>query len=242
MPSSDLAQIASYASAVEADQMRAVLEEHGVTAFVDGAAAQTALSYVGSALGGVKLLVRATDAEKAIAIIDMLGGSSDLASGEWFCGECEEIVDAGFDVCWSCGKARSDVERPLPAFAAAHQAEAVSELDHHAKIDAVDETDEDRLNPYASPRDNTPPPKIAADEDVLINPEAEAILLRAWRASVIGLMLFPLITHLYSMYLLIRASMLTTKFSPAGNRRFYSAFVLNMVAGYFAVFFFAWFL
>ncbi len=240
MPSSELTQIASYANAVEADHVRAVLEDNGVTAFVDDATVHTALSYIGNTLGGVKLLVRPADAERAMAIIDTLGGTPDLASGDWFCGECEEMVDAGFEVCWSCGQARADVERPIPASAASHPVEPAGEFDHDVEIEADEVTDEDRLNPYASPRVDTPPPKISADEDLPINPEAEDMVLRAWRASVFGLVIFPLIAHLFSMYLLIRASMMTSKFSPAGTRRFYLAFAINVVAGCIGGFFFAW--
>ena len=43
MVTSDFVEIASYANAVEAEHVRALLEENGVSAFVDGAAANTAL-------------------------------------------------------------------------------------------------------------------------------------------------------------------------------------------------------
>jgi hypothetical protein len=228
---SDLSQIASYANAVEAEQMRAILEEHGVAAYVEGATVNTALSFIGNTLGGVKLLVPKSDAEKAVAIIHTLGGASETPGGDWFCGECEETVDAGFEVCWSCGQSRADVQRPFPATVAGQPTEPVGEPHHHVEIEPDDITEEDRLNPYASPRDNTPPPKISADEDIRINPEAEAMLLRAWRASVIGLVMCPLIIHMYSMYLLIRASMLTSTFSPAGTRRFYLALLINVFLG-----------
>ena len=74
---------------------------------------------------------------------------------------------------------------------------------------------------YATPSDQQPE----------FNEDAEAMLLRAWRAAIIGLLFLPFVLHLYSMYLLIRATMTATSFSPDGQKRFYRTFGVNVVAG-----------
>ena len=70
-----------------------------------------------------------------------------------------------------------------------------------------------------------------SDQHAEINQYAEAMLLRAWRASIIGIVFVPFVLHMYSMYLLIRAAMIATTFSPDGSKRFYRAFIVNVIAG-----------
>jgi hypothetical protein len=226
---SDFLKIASFANASEADQVRSVLEENGISAFVDGANASTALSYVGSALGGVRVLVRAADAPRATEIIEALGDDGDSPAETWFCGECQEEVDGDFQVCWSCGKERSEVDQPFPV---SNKDRTVADRDRHSEenVEADDYADDDQSNPYAAPKSPTDV-MTPAEQDVEIHPEAEAMLVRAWRASIIGLVFFPLIAHLYSMVLLIRASALTSNFSPEGRKLFNRALVVNVIAG-----------
>ena len=87
-------------------------------------------------------------------------------------------------------------------------------------------------NPYRAPLASTvvaddPDPAAEAKHE----PEVEAMLLRAWRASVIGFFFLPLILHLYSMVLLMVALKRDPHFSPTGTRRFYQSWALNVVAG-----------
>jgi hypothetical protein len=77
---SDFVQIRACANAVEAEQIRGFLEERGVSAFVDGAMTPTALSHVGVALGGVRVLVRACDAERAREIVESADDLSEVSS------------------------------------------------------------------------------------------------------------------------------------------------------------------
>ncbi len=230
MVTSDFVKIASYANAVEAEHARAVLEENGVSAFVDGAAANTALSYVGTAIGGVRVFVRAGDAEQALGIVENVLGETEASAASWFCGRCAETVDGTFDVCWSCGEARANVERPFPVTPDVAPSKPGTEGDDEANRPALDNSCYDQSNPYASP---ITPETIAApgDEDAQISPWAEALLLRAWRASILGLVFLPFVLHLYSMYLLAHAAMTTGRFSPDGEKRFYCAFGVNVVAG-----------
>ena len=98
MAASDFLEIAACANAVEAEQIRCVLEDNGVSAFIDGANANTALSFVGTALGGVRVLVRASDAERATEIVESARGGSDVSSAPWYCGQCNETIGRAFEM------------------------------------------------------------------------------------------------------------------------------------------------
>lgn len=231
MATSEFVEIAAFANAVEAEHVRSVLEENGVSAFIDGAAANTALSYVGTALGGVKVFVRAADAVQAREIVEDQRAGSDVSVMSWFCGTCEETVDGTFEVCWSCGQDRARAERPFPVTRDGDhfKSDCGSGGDDVADTVTPDYSAYDVANPYASPTtvETTTPSHRQAE----INEDAEAILLRAWRASIIGIVFFPFILHLYSMWLLMRAAMTAPRFSPDGQMRFCGAFVVNVVAG-----------
>ena len=99
-----LKKIRVYLTAFEAEQARNRLLAEGVQAFVEGANAQTALSYVGYAVGGVKLLVAEADVDRAEQI---LNENTIPQGGAWTCGTCFSEVDAGFEICWNCGGDRS---------------------------------------------------------------------------------------------------------------------------------------
>ncbi len=196
MADSEFRQIASFALETEAGQFKSILEENGIPAFIDGANANTMLSYIGTALGGIKLLVHTTDFERATEIIGSRIDDSTGACEAWYCGKCQEDVDAGFQVCWSCGEARADVEQSTPM-------------------------DTNEINT-----------EVELARHLAINAEAESMLQRAWQASIIGFLLFPIVINLYSMYLLVRASIIGAEFSPTSQKLFYKALVVNLLAGF----------
>ncbi|QEG21560.1 hypothetical protein [Mariniblastus fucicola] len=139
--------VAVCATVVEADVLRNALEEQGVFATLDGAALNTTFGFAaGPVISGVKILVRQEDADDAAAIIQATRDSFTAPTKDpWFCGKCLEEVEGGFDVCWSCGLARAEVQAPFPATADA------------VEILALPRVDSDRLgrqsdNPYESPR------------------------------------------------------------------------------------------
>ncbi|PQO31175.1 hypothetical protein C5Y96_12550 [Blastopirellula marina] len=231
MSTPEFQRIASYANAADADHLKAVLQGHGIRAFVEGGDLQTSLSYIGSALGGVHVTVHSVDAEKAIEIKQELSQEShEPTGGPWFCGECEEIVDAGFQVCWKCGQDRSEVEAAMPATADLDDEEEEEYLSDDNDQPLPDRAHFDESNPYASPQ-----AKVKSAEKprkpTEINEEAEAMLVRAWRAAIIGLTFMPILANIYSMYMLFAALKETNEFTPEGNWRFNGAFFLNMLSG-----------
>jgi hypothetical protein len=92
---------------VEAASAQALLEQSGIASTLLGGQIRTALSYVGTAVEYVKLMVAQEDATSAR---DLLAREDHEASGRavrtaWTCPRCGSDVDAGFDVCWNCGNA-----------------------------------------------------------------------------------------------------------------------------------------
>jgi hypothetical protein len=226
----ELVKIAACANAIDAEQIRSRLEQHGIAAFLDGANANTALSHVGTALGGVRVLVRMTDAEQAAEIVASARRDSMASPDPWYCGQCEEEIEGGFDICWSCGNARADVGRPLPVTSDDQRLEPARGADFGEVTPTPDYDGYDDANPYTPPitPDSASTQRAVAPE---LNKEAEAMLVRAWRASIIGTIFLPIVLHFYSMYLLIRAANMTPVFSPSGRKKFYRAFAVNVVAG-----------
>lgn len=230
MPTSEFLKIASYANAADADHLKAVLQDHGIRAFVDGGDLQTSLSYIGSALGGVHVIVRSVDAEKALEIKEELSQEDHELTGEpWFCGECEEVVDAGFQVCWSCGGERSEVEAAMPATADFENENQQQPVLEDSDEPLPDKAHFDESNPFASPQTKVAGTELAGKPNE-INEEAEARLIRAWRAAILGLTFIPILGNIYSMYMLFAALKETSQFTPSGTWRFYGSFLLNMIS------------
>lgn len=110
MGSTSLRTVATFGSPVEARLAQTRLQEAGLTAFVHGEETGTTLWYVGTALGGVTLQVPEADLERAAEILRSQDQSR--AAAAWTCPACGSEVDAGFEVCWSCGA--SGEENPQP--------------------------------------------------------------------------------------------------------------------------------
>jgi len=105
---SSLIKIATFHNPLEAHFAQGLLEAEGLQSYIEGEHANLALSYVGSAVGGVRLLVSEADRQLALAVLDR-ADESKATGAEWVCSKCCETVDVGFDVCWSCGS-----DRPPP--------------------------------------------------------------------------------------------------------------------------------
>jgi len=189
--------------------------DKGIMAFVEGANVSTMLSYVGPALGGVRLLVRAGDVQRAKQVVDNLQAERRSVGTPWYCGVCHESLDASFEVCWKCGGIRADVERPLP--------EAID--GDHANSTQTLRTIGDPLSQRTRDENQS---ASALPVDV-VNVEAEELCLRAWRSALFGLVTLPVVLHVYSLYLLLCAARLTSRFSEQGHRRFNGALAIDLI-------------
>ncbi len=96
-----------FVNALDAQQLKNLLEAQGIVAYLDGSHVATTLSHIGSALGGVKVLVTPADADRALKTIQEIN-QLDQQSGPWTCPQCHEQLEASFDLCWRCGQPRQD--------------------------------------------------------------------------------------------------------------------------------------
>jgi hypothetical protein len=58
--------------------------------------------------------------------------------------------------------------------------------------------------------------------------EGERLVRYAYRAAVMGILACPPTLHLYSLYLLLRVAIKHGELPPAANRRFYTAFLIDL--------------
>jgi len=104
--------LANFGTAAEAENLRIALENQGILAFVENANTSITLSYIGPALSGVRVVIDSDDLFAAQQILESLQKKTGEA---WFCGPCQEVVDAGFEICWSCGRPKEEAATDFPA-------------------------------------------------------------------------------------------------------------------------------
>ncbi|MCA9212964.1 MAG: hypothetical protein KDB27_07865 [Planctomycetales bacterium] len=218
-----LVTIASYPDSSLAEAVRGQLEANGFRAIVTNAVVSHMLSHVRNAIGGAKIQVFEEDAQAAFDFLARLEAESGDSSELWRCQDCQEVIEGQFEICWACGKERSEVEDPNFVIPTA-------EIDPpESKVDVLEysglRAPLDLENPYSPPGETM----LARTNRSLIPgiEESEYLIERAWKASLIGI-LFPPFFQIYSMYLLLRASVTRTPFSQKAQRRFYIALILNI--------------
>lgn len=104
--------IQAFATEQEATLAQAELQSEGISAVLESSSAATTFSYVGSAMGGVRLMVDVADQQQAEELLEKFGNRPK--EGPWYCQRCRETMDSSFECCWSCGGERSDVQGPVP--------------------------------------------------------------------------------------------------------------------------------
>lgn len=108
MPSpAKLMTVLKCGQAWEAEIVRDRLESAGLLVFVQGSESATSLSYVGVALGGVRVQVPADQIARAKELLALDERQRETA-GPWECPRCDEPNDAGFDFCYSCSMPRGE--------------------------------------------------------------------------------------------------------------------------------------
>jgi hypothetical protein len=241
-----LVTVATYLNAAEARLARAALVGAGIRAVLSNDATSDVLSHVGTALGGVKLIVDEKDAERAVAVLagDSAGdGGVTKPAGPWNCPQCGEENPAEFQSCWSCQAeygATGEANIGADADAASHGAappsadEGPVDFTYRDESAAAESTSvasrstEDKLNPYASPLKVAPPPETPDEE---VDEEAEATVGRAYRAALIGIILCPPLLNVYSVWLLMSVALTKGRLGPAATRTLYVAWAFNILVG-----------
>lgn len=218
-------RIRKYFTEIEAEQARSLLAEEGVPAYVEGANAQTALAYIGSALGGVKLLVDEADMQRAEEILQR---SQELPNIEaWTCGNCYSEVDPGFAVCWRCG---ADYTQAAPIEEEQEASDSWS-VDYSAAAAEQPEPTQDSGNPYQAPNSHQALATASRHiESVSASPESEAKVHSAWLAAVVGVVILPGLANLLSLFWLLQAVPHLPTLSAQARRRFWIAAVVDVIA------------
>ncbi|MDG2382442.1 MAG: hypothetical protein P8N76_12300 [Pirellulaceae bacterium] len=235
-----LINIATFDQVADAYVFRNQLERRGITAVVHESSVASALWRLNVAGGGAKLQVHSADASKARAILlahltPEVG--SDL-SQFWRCESCEEIVDPGFDVCWSCSKSRGEVEdqgfQPTLATVGIAGVDLEDESQDCPPL-AITRSPAESMEVASNASGQAVAASVAAHDPTRIVVEnsaqaADEMVMRAWRAAIMGLFLCPPLVNIYSMALLVRVGFGVAKISPKASRRFYAAIGVNLLS------------
>ncbi|MEQ8791756.1 MAG: DUF2007 domain-containing protein [Pirellulaceae bacterium] len=259
--SDKLVTLEHFGSAAEAYAARGELEAVGIRAAVGDDAAADMLSIMGAGLGGVKLLVFERDVERARAILEQRQAAKGPIVPSWICHECFSEVDAGFEVCWSCGATYDPQHSQLAARDAEDTAwsegEQVRTDDDGSSGNASSPLEEgewrcprcglrindqhDHCPACGATTDDPPNPYVSGDSrsdafrpapaSVASTADVEHLVLLAFRGAVLGLVFCPGVAHLYSLWLLIRVAMSGYELSPKANRQFYIALSIDLLFG-----------
>lgn len=227
-----LVQVDSFFDSIAAHQAKNWLDQEGIPAFVEGANANSAL-YVGSALAGVKLLVAFEDQERAKCSLGQFHSDSSRLT-TWYCGDCKEINEPSFDLCWLCGKNREEVEKPVPGKGDDRMSETAWNDSDEASLRVEDLPQRiDSGNPYQPPLVMLPAnpiqkPKLEEQAEAI--EKTEETIQRAWRSSVLGLgLVFPIpILQAYSVLLLLSVDR-ELPISSKSQRQFKMAWSINII-------------
>ncbi|HUY88148.1 MAG TPA: DUF2007 domain-containing protein [Pirellulales bacterium] len=235
--------VGSFATPVEADAVRALLEAEGIHARLADEATVGMNWLLGNAVRGVKILVADDDLARAVQIVSEAADAAREvahrinAPPDWKCSLCGEEVEGDFAVCWSCGATRDgaadpgfekDVE-PAEASPAAAAKSDSAERDDDAAEDETPVARSDESNPFRAP--SAPlvgvPQEAAAEDDEYFSEEDE-IAFRAWKASVLGFFYCPGLLHLYSTWLLVSLALNGRRLGRKAGRRCVFAWVINL--------------
>ena len=151
----------------------------GIDADVQGEFGGDALSYYGTAVRQITLVVPSRQRDQAIQILTEAAQSRPAARSEdWVCSECKEVNGREFDSCWSCGKPwnESDEEHVPEVPRHVLPAENAPKLE----LPPLDE------NPYA-------PPNVTS---VVVDTGSENVddmIRRIWRGVVLSFAFPPLL-------------------------------------------------
>ncbi len=246
MNAQQLVSVRSFLNEFQAQQTKNWLEANAVPAYVEGANTVTTLSYIGSAIGSIKVMVHRSQAQQAEQI---LAQWEDQPPGpEWQCGHCYSQVDAGFDVCWKCG----EPPQALADGSAATEGggtegvttEAVTVAEPEASLPAASmpkmssESWSPQLAPTVSMVGSARKQHLSSSSAAggLGSPanttewtDGHELLDRAWRAAILGCVIVPGIAHLYSLALLIRLCASGQCAAELRTIRFWAALTIDLL-------------
>lgn len=206
-------ELTSYHNSLQAELLVNILRENGIPAFTNAGESNVALSYLQSSMRMISVFVAPEQFEEAQRLLDQL---FDDSGQPWYCGKCETEIEAGFDVCWSCGLPREEVQAPFPE-------RKVQEPMPTPMFNLQTDT----ANPYSAP---VAPVHVEPDSPQTAEQiRSDDLINRAWTASILGLVFIPLVLQFYSVYLLIQAGTIDAPLSDQSQKRYNRAIVLNII-------------
>jgi hypothetical protein len=193
--------IVRYLMPEEAEIARLALDDEGIASYMEGAATVGMFWHLENAVGGVKLLVAETDAERATAILaKKLSSSAEGGFDGDVCPQCGAKLPPNFCVCWSCGATLDDGETsdapPQPSSAATAIPTASADQD---------------------------------EDDYARSTIGDAMAWRAFAAAIIGLVFLPGLLHLYSIWTLLKLGFQDHPLSRKGSRCYYAAMCIDVI-------------
>lgn len=204
----DMITIGTFGDPTEAEVVKNLLVAEGIPAFVTGGESGGLFAGMGGQFGLVRLLVAESDRERALAILDEKPEEEPEGEAESEPSTAIKTPD------WAREPAGKEETRGQAEIQAAPGIRETSSADEGVReLSAAKEGPDDE------------------DEDeVQVAWGAEDYAARAWKASVIGLLVFPPLLHVYSVYCLMRAFSTGEPLSPKGMRNVYAALVFDVVA------------
>jgi hypothetical protein len=223
---SRLVTVATFPSVALAMLARNLLADSGIASEV--AEANTSWAFAGL-FGEVKLIVSEEDAQRAGQLLDE---QARLFNDE---PDGQEVPSASPDD--NIGAEEDNSAQPAdyspgadePAWHCQSCGARVAEDSHRCWSCGTSKRGE--VNPYfARPlekvEDRTREKRPEVPDDVV-----DDLVTRAWRASMIGTILFPPLVTFYSAWLLLRAASTGAPFDKRQTRRFLIALVINVIVG-----------
>lgn len=204
----DMITIATFGDPNEAEVVKNLLVAEGIPAFVTGGESGGLFAGMGGQFGLVRLLVAESNQERALAILDEKHEEEPEEEAE---PEPSTSIKTAEWAREPAGKeeSRGKAEiQPAPGIRETTGADEVLR-EPAAAADGKDDEDEDEY-------------RVAWG--------AEDYAARAWKAAVIGLLVFPPLLHIYSVYCLMRSFSTGEQLSPAGMRKVVWALLFDVVA------------
>lgn len=173
-----------------------------IFAVVTNADIYTTFSYIGTAMGGVRVQVAIEDLPRAQALLEA-DRQALLLAHPWICSQCNEQNEPSFELCWNCGKPLEDDVKGRIGEPEEESPSAEPEL--AMTVDRIASPRFDQLNPYhpAAPVDE--PQATPAATETLAHEDLQSLTRRALTAAVIGLILCPPLINFYSLFLVFSA-------------------------------------
>lgn len=195
-----LLTVASFGSPFEAVVAKNSLETEGITVYL-GEEQSVGLWGMNSNLGTIKLDVAEADWERASGILNSLQEKDEEEATNVDPALAQAIQEG-----WTCSRCGAEVSPAATVCSACG--------------DSIDDWDE-----------LSPPPSTAVTEmlpeELEAKPLVEELTNSAWRAAVLGLVLFPPLGHFYSLWLLTRLLPHWRELSREAKRRMLAALALD---------------